>query len=160
VIGERVNKAFVLLGGCITLVVCYRCFGTTCQSRRVKQSKRATYFHVFSVIYWKLCVSEMSVECAFSPKCFTAFHITVSHPHRRVPPFLMFRAHVVFKHLLPFYTFKRKLFRYLIFFPHCCTVHVDTITILLFHPMYNLYILTILKSHINPYPGNVENTVN
>jgi len=66
-----------------------------------------------SAIYWKLCVSEMVFEFVLLPKYFTAFQITLSHSHRPLPPFLMYRAHVVFKHLLSFYTFKRKLFRYL-----------------------------------------------
>lgn len=58
-------------------------------------------------------MSEMSFEFVLLPKYFTTFQITLSHSHRRLPPFLMYRAHVVFKHRLPFYTFKRTLFRYL-----------------------------------------------
>jgi len=55
----------------------------------------------------------MSVEFVSSPKYFTAFQVTLSHPHRRLPTFLFLCTHAVFKHRLPFYTFKRKLFRYL-----------------------------------------------
>jgi hypothetical protein len=62
---------------------------------------------------WKLRVSDTAVEFDFPPNYFTTIQINVSQLHRRLPPFLMFRAHVIFKHLLPFYTFKRKLFLYL-----------------------------------------------
>jgi hypothetical protein len=60
-----------------------------------------------------VCVSDTAVELVFSPNNFTTIQTNVSQLHRRLPPFLMFRAHVIFKHRLPFYTFKRKLFRYL-----------------------------------------------
>jgi len=40
------------------------------------------------------------------------------------------------------------LYRILVINFYCCTVRVDSITILLFQPMHNLYTLRTLKSHI------------